>query len=467
MSIRKNNKILSIVSFSFLFAYLLSFVFEGQVLYSIMYHNNMDPSIFIVGAIISHFIGLFSSGFFIKSVQKARQTMVTSMGICFLLTIPFFFYNQFIYGISLLISGFAGGVAVASWGYFLKAFTPKNQRIKTCADVLIYSNIIMIAINVIAINISTYLGLTMSLLCLIVAIISTIKIKLDNAQTWSDKSQNKDSIDIKKSLIMLFIFVSTVTINSGLMYQVINPAFEHLTGLVSLYWAIPYIVALIIVRNLPEKITHSYVLYIGMAMIVLSFVSFMLLGRNSMDYIIVNTLILGACGIFDLFWWSIIGEMLDYSSNPVKMFGIGLSANVFGVLTGDLIGIGVSSMGLPDAEITVIALVVICVTLALLPPLNRQLSTLIKGHVYIMAYDHMSKPEKKEIIQNSKVLVPLTEREGEVLQLILNGKSNREIGEELFISESTVKTHVGNIYSKYDVSKRAELISMLLSRGIQ
>lgn len=79
----------------------------------------------------------------------------------------------------------------------------------------------------------------------------------------------------------------------------------------------------------------------------------------------------------------------------------------------------------------------------------------------------MSKPEKKEIIQNSKVLVPLTEREGEVLQLILNGKSNREIGEELFISESTVKTHVGNIYSKYDVSKRAELISMLLSRGIQ
>ncbi|NLZ92136.1 MAG: response regulator transcription factor, partial [Clostridiales bacterium] len=42
------------------------------------------------------------------------------------------------------------------------------------------------------------------------------------------------------------------------------------------------------------------------------------------------------------------------------------------------------------------------------------------------------------------------------------GKSNREIAGALFISENTVKTHARNIFSKYDVASRAELISTLL-----
>jgi DNA-binding NarL/FixJ family response regulator len=41
-------------------------------------------------------------------------------------------------------------------------------------------------------------------------------------------------------------------------------------------------------------------------------------------------------------------------------------------------------------------------------------------------------------------------------------KSNREIAEVLYISENTVKTHARSIFSKYDVSSRAELISILL-----
>jgi hypothetical protein len=67
-------------------------------------------------------------------------------------------------------------------------------------------------------------------------------------------------------------------------------------------------------------------------MIMGAFISFMLLGRKTSDYLIVDTLMLGACSIFDLFWWSLLGEMLDYRDNPTQTFGIRLSANVFGVL---------------------------------------------------------------------------------------------------------------------------------------
>jgi DNA-binding CsgD family transcriptional regulator len=250
------------------------------------------------------------------------------------------------------------------------------------------------------------------------------------------------------------------------MYQVINPAFEHLTKLTSWYWAVPYIIALLFMRNLPARVNRANILYIGMAMIMGAFISFMLLGRNAPDYLLVDTLMLGACGIFDLFWWSIIGEMLEYTENPAKVFGIGLSANVFGVLSGGALGMAITSIRLPDANVAVIALTVVCVTLVMLPPLNRQLVMLLKNHTYLTAYDRMSEKQQTDIILGMRVLEDLTVREQEVLQHILAGESNREIARSLFISESTVKTHVRNIFSKYEVSSRTELISILLKNQI-
>ena len=148
------------------------------------------------------------------------------------------------------------------------------------------------------------------MLCLVIgmAFIWMLLVKQENEPNKTFK--NKTRGDIKNPLILLCVFVFIITINSGLMYHVINPAFEHLTGLVSWYWAVPYIVALAIMRNLPMEAKHSRVLYIGMAMIIGAFISFMYLGRNTSDYLVVDTLMLGACGIFDLFWWSILGECL-------------------------------------------------------------------------------------------------------------------------------------------------------------
>ncbi|MDE7479015.1 MAG: helix-turn-helix transcriptional regulator [Lachnospiraceae bacterium] len=52
----------------------------------------------------------------------------------------------------------------------------------------------------------------------------------------------------------------------------------------------------------------------------------------------------------------------------------------------------------------------------------------------------------------------LTKRETEITQLIIQGKSNAEIAGELFISETTVKKHVSNIFEKTGVGRREELI---------
>jgi DNA-binding NarL/FixJ family response regulator len=60
----------------------------------------------------------------------------------------------------------------------------------------------------------------------------------------------------------------------------------------------------------------------------------------------------------------------------------------------------------------------------------------------------------------------LTGRELEVLQQIVAGKSNKEIGSELNISEATVKSHINNILSKLGVSDRTQAATTALQRGI-
>ena len=60
----------------------------------------------------------------------------------------------------------------------------------------------------------------------------------------------------------------------------------------------------------------------------------------------------------------------------------------------------------------------------------------------------------------------LSDREIEVLQLIAKGAANKQIAADLTISESTVKTHVANIFQKLDVRHRTEAVTQALQRGI-
>lgn len=53
----------------------------------------------------------------------------------------------------------------------------------------------------------------------------------------------------------------------------------------------------------------------------------------------------------------------------------------------------------------------------------------------------------------------LSDREFEVLELVAQGKTNREIAEKLFLSPNTIKSHVSNIYRKLDVARRPEAVA--------
>lgn len=453
-----NNRRLSVIVFSLFFSWLLAFPFEGRILYALADHYNISAHSFVFGTMAAHFAGLLICGFFIRSMQTAKRLMLFSIAFCIVASGAFFRPPSFLWTVALLSSAFLVGCCVAAWGFYFKHCTPKDERIKTMADGLIGSNLLMIALNMATIYISPNAGLGFSMLTLGAAFLFALRLpKEERAEDPPSSGQGEIYISKVRPLAFLCLFIVIITINSGLMYQVQGPAFAHLEWLTSWYWAVPYIVALFIMRNLPRKINRAYILYVAIAMIGFSFIAFLSLDRSWASYLVVNTLMLGACGVYDLFWWSILGEMLELDKNPARIMGIGLSANVLGVLLGGLIGKNGQSQ-----NPTLLALGVVCITLVLLPPLHNRLTTLLKNHVYLNTIIEMPPQAQTRLICEFNIKEKLTERECEIATLLIKGKTYRMIAGELHVSENTVKTHVKNIYSKAGVQSRTELMNLLL-----
>jgi len=75
-------------------------------------------------------------------------------------------------------------------------------------------------------------------------------------------------------------------------------------------------------------------------------------------------------------------------------------------------------------------------------------------------------PIKSSQPTGDTLIEPLTERELEVLRLIAQGLSNREIGERLFLALSTVKGHTRIIFDKLQVQRRTEAVARARELGL-
>lgn len=446
---------LAVLVFSLFFSWLLAIPFEGQTLYLLLAHYNIDFSDYIFKSIAAHLAGLISCSFYVKNMKSAKLLVIVSIAVCIAGTSSFFLKPSLLWDVSLVISSFAAGASVSAWAFYFKELTETNERIKMAADGLIFSNILMIFINVVSANVSVYAGLIVSVILLIAGFVFAFKL---SSICINEKSSMSSGINITKTVMLLCIFIIIITINSGLMYQVINPNFSHLEKLVSWYWALPYITAIIIMRNLSGS-KRTYMLYVAIAMMGLGFVSFLVLESSAMSYILIDTLMLGSFGIFDLFWWSIIGEMLDYASNPSRLLGVVLSSNVIGVLAGGMTGSFIYNSSDNKLNASLLALVVVFIILIILPVLHNQLSLLLKNHAYIESVKEKEKKNEKEPVP--LLLQKLTDRERQVAELLLQGRTYKMIAEELYLSENTVKTHIKNIYSKLNIQSKTDLIKML------
>lgn len=90
----------------------------------------------------------------------------------------------------------------------------------------------------------------------------------------------------------------------------------------------------------------------------------------------------------------------------------------------------------------------------------------LSSSIEIAFYNHIQKtkrnfPEINLAKLNKNIQEQVTEREFDLLKLIYEGKTNKQIAETLFISPNTVKKHINNAYLKLDVSSRSTALVKL------
>ncbi len=95
--------------------------------------------------------------------------------------------------------------------------------------------------------------------------------------------------------------------------------------------------------------------------------------------------------------------------------------------------------------------------------------TILKGDTYVdpvLIRDLIVDQSEKESHSSKPLDNPLTPRETEVLKLIVNGYTNRQIGEELTISVRTVDGHRANLSGKLGLKNRVELVRYAREQGL-
>ena len=450
---------LSVFAFCFFDAWLVSFAYEGQILYTLLDSRALDSAHLVRGAILAHAAGLFLCGFFVRTRKSAQNVMAVGAAVCLAGSAFFLSPAAALWPAALLSAAFAAGFWNAAWGFCYRDFFAAQERMKAAAISLAGGTLLMAVLDLAAVCLHPLAGLLLSMLCLAAACGCVLCCRRENPGEETAAAVPAASVPLGRPLALLCLFIAAVTVASGLMFQVVNPAFAHLGLLTTVYWAVPYVAAMIAAVRLPRRVNRSYLLFAALSMIGFGFLAFMVLDRSAWSYLIVDTLLLGAFGITDLFWWSILGEMLEFHPNPARIMGTGLSVNVAGVLLGESIS-GALRSSAPAASAAV-SLASVCAAVVILPILYNRLVLLLKNSAFLQTLEEMS-PEKQRQTLDSLLAVPdLTVREREITALLLKGYTYRLIAQELFISESTVKTHIQNIYSKLNVCSKTELIRRL------
>ncbi len=212
-----------------------------------------------------------------------------------------------------------------------------------------------------------------------------------------------------------------------------------------------------------KRIQRGWLIYFGIAFLGFSFIAFSLLGNSTAGYLLTIGLMESSFALLDVFLWATLASLAYIYGAPYPVYGVLLGANVFSIVLGNWVGELLGSLE-ENIYLTMALLSAssILLVIMVIPWLNRFLEQKIEMSTSTMEGEITSVEEIpfQKLMADLPRGKSLTDREQEVVRLVLKGKTNKDIAQNLYISEHTVKTHLKNICNKFGVGRKKDLLHL-------
>ncbi|MDW7667936.1 MAG: helix-turn-helix transcriptional regulator, partial [Bacillota bacterium] len=361
-----------------------------------------------------------------------------SIVVCFAGNLLLFFGVTYWYFIFTFM-GIASVLFVIGWSYFFTISVSYKDKIKVMGLTIILGNVVLYGINILVkMRFETY-ALNAILVALGISLLSANFLTFEKSYDYAfDTTKN-----VKKLIFLISIILFLINVNDGLSSKLIEPLFQEIDANIIFYKKVPYMMAILLLVVFSDKVSHLSTFYIAIFLLGMANVALMILGVNEAGFYINETMLQSGLGTGDLFAWTVVGHVAHLYGRPYRITSFALISLLSSVFLGRVLGIIFSSS--PDGGLYTIAVsfTTVFVTMLVIPKLFE---TIDRDVVKI-----------KEENKFASRVNTLTERELEIYNLLIIGKKNHEIAEELFISDNTLKTHLRNIYKKLNVAGKKEL----------
>jgi len=444
------------------FGWLLAFPYYGPVFNAAAPAPVIEGySLFLVFA-VAHALTYLSGGFFIKNHQLCLKMMIVSLVVTLFTNASLFLPFDILWLPAMAVLGIASAIYILGWCCFYSLFIPNVGRLKLMAAVIIWGNVILIIFNLLADLLPGQVLLALVLLPLAAA--GLVLFRYDFSYLQLPKKIKEAFLIPRSLLIIICLFVLAVYLNGGLMFNIILPSLDVGVPFSLYYRFVPYIIFLLFMYLYGERLQKYFPIYVAVSLLGLAFISFALFSEVTAGFFLTTGLLEAAFAMIDLFVWVILGSLAFIYKAPFKFFGLALAANLGGIILGDLLGeYLLQTEGSVRLMTAIIASMSIFVVILIIPWLNQQTE---KNLPQVVKDDTLnySLPESVNHKMLEAYLLPgekLTPREIEVTMLILKGYTNDDMAKKLFVTSETMKTHLKNIYDKFGVKKKNELILLL------
>lgn len=432
------NYIFIILSYGFFLGWMLSFPYNGPIYEYLSYWYNFSGEYYPLAYIGVPIVFLVFFGVIKSRETYPKRLTIYSLVVCFAGNLLLFFGVTYWY-IIFTFMGIASVLFVIGWSYFFTISASYKDKIKVMGFTIVLGNLVLYLINILVkLGFETY-AMNSLLVVLSLSLLASNFLTFERSYDYAfDTSKN-----IKKLIILIAAILFLINVNDGLSSKLIEPLFMEIEEHIIFYKRIPYIMAIIVLVVFSDKLSHLSSFYIAIFLLGMSNVALMVLGINELGFYVNETMLQWGLGIGDLFIWTVIGHVGHLYGRPYKITSFALISLLTSVFLGRILGIIFSSS--PDGGLYTIAVsfTTVFVTILIIPNL---FDTIDREVVKI-----------KEENKFEKKVNTLTEREIEIYNLLIKGKKNHEIAEELYITDNTLKTHLRNIYKKLNVAGKKEL----------